>query len=41
MHFTGMYGKAEETAFVLFKDQFSLKIEIVFQGLRSFRISDQ
>lgn len=31
-HFTGMYGKAKETAFVLFKDQFSLKIGIVFQG---------
>lgn len=49
-HFTGMYGKAKETAFVLFKDQFSLKIgivfqgkkkEIVFQGPRSFLISHQ
>lgn len=29
-HFTGMYGAAEETAFMLFKDQFSLKIEVVF-----------
>lgn len=32
MRFTGMYGKAKETAFVLFEDQFSLKIGIVFQG---------
>lgn len=40
-HFTGIYGKAKEMAFVLFKDQFSLKIGIVFQGLRSFLISYQ
>lgn len=31
-HFTGMYGKAKETAFVLFKDQFGLRIGVVFQG---------
>lgn len=29
-HFTGMYGEAQETASMLFKDQFSLKIEVVF-----------
>lgn len=29
-HFTGMYGVAGETAFMLFKDQLSLKIEVVF-----------
>lgn len=27
---TEMYGAAEETASMLFKDQFSLKIEVVF-----------
>lgn len=29
-HFTGMYGVTEKTAFMLFKDQFSLKIEVEF-----------
>lgn len=29
-HFTAMYGVAEETASMLFKDQFSLKIETEF-----------
>lgn len=31
VHFTGIRGKAEEMAFVLLKDQFSLKIGVVSQ----------
>lgn len=32
MHITWMCGRAKETAFLVLKDQFSLKIGIVFWG---------